>query len=166
MCIVMNWFHSTFFFAGTVRFNPNLYNNGKVCLSLLGTWPGQEGESWIDGQSSFLQVLVSIQSLIFIPEPMFNEPGFEASIGTESGIMESIEYNEVIQEATVRYAILEQLRHPIPEFEEVFRIHFSLKKEEILNQVEKWIENSSNDAHTEKMTVLLNEVVEALEQLE
>ena len=23
---------------GTVRFNPNLYNCGKVCLSLLGTW--------------------------------------------------------------------------------------------------------------------------------
>lgn len=26
---------------GSVRFNPNLYNNGKVCLSLLGTWPGR-----------------------------------------------------------------------------------------------------------------------------
>ena len=25
---------------GTVRFNPNLYNCGKVCLSLLGTWNG------------------------------------------------------------------------------------------------------------------------------
>ncbi|KAI0059434.1 hypothetical protein BV25DRAFT_1808905 [Artomyces pyxidatus] len=29
--------------GGTVRFNPNLYSNGKVCLSLLGTWPGQPG---------------------------------------------------------------------------------------------------------------------------
>jgi ubiquitin-protein ligase len=27
--------------GGTVRFNPNLYNDGKVCLSLLGTWPGR-----------------------------------------------------------------------------------------------------------------------------
>lgn len=26
--------------GGKVRFNPNLYNNGKVCLSLLGTWSG------------------------------------------------------------------------------------------------------------------------------
>ena len=25
---------------GAVRFNPNLYNCGKVCLSLLGTWQG------------------------------------------------------------------------------------------------------------------------------
>eukprot|EP01130_Rhizamoeba_saxonica_P019273 TRINITY_DN991_c0_g1_i2.p1 TRINITY_DN991_c0_g1~~TRINITY_DN991_c0_g1_i2.p1 ORF type:complete len:660 (-),score=151.06 TRINITY_DN991_c0_g1_i2:251-2230(-) len=28
------------------RFNPNLYANGKVCLSLLGTWSGSAGESW------------------------------------------------------------------------------------------------------------------------
>lgn len=27
--------------GGSVRFNPNLYNNGKVCLSLLGTWHGR-----------------------------------------------------------------------------------------------------------------------------
>ena len=25
---------------GNVRFNPNLYTNGKVCLLLLGTWSG------------------------------------------------------------------------------------------------------------------------------
>ena len=27
--------------GGRVRFNPNLYNCGKVCLSLLGTWQGE-----------------------------------------------------------------------------------------------------------------------------
>ncbi len=32
--------------GGSVRFNPNLYNCGKVCLSLLGTWSGDQGESW------------------------------------------------------------------------------------------------------------------------
>ncbi len=26
--------------GGRFRFNPNLYANGKVCLSLLGTWRG------------------------------------------------------------------------------------------------------------------------------
>ena len=30
---------------GIVRFNPNLYNTGYVCLSLLGTWRGQNGEN-------------------------------------------------------------------------------------------------------------------------
>ena len=31
---------------GNVRFNPNLYANGKVCLSLLGTWRGTATENW------------------------------------------------------------------------------------------------------------------------
>lgn len=34
----------------------NLYNNGKVCLSLLGTWSGGQGEGWDPTASSMLQV--------------------------------------------------------------------------------------------------------------
>lgn len=37
---------------GSVRFNPNLYNCGKVCLSLLGTW---SGPSWDPATSTILQ---------------------------------------------------------------------------------------------------------------
>lgn len=59
--------------GGKVRFNPNLYNNGKVCLSLLGTWPGRPEEQWSPRKSTLLQVLVSIQSMIFIDTPYFNE---------------------------------------------------------------------------------------------
>jgi len=44
----------------------------KVCLSLLGTW---SGPGWISDQSTLLQVLISIQSLIFCEEPYLNEPG-------------------------------------------------------------------------------------------
>lgn len=32
--------------SGKVRFNPNLYSCGKVCLSLLGTWRGNASENW------------------------------------------------------------------------------------------------------------------------
>ena len=42
--------------GATVRFNPNLYNCGKVCLSLLGTWSGAKGETWDPSASSTLQV--------------------------------------------------------------------------------------------------------------
>jgi ubiquitin-protein ligase len=31
---------------GQIRFNPNLYACGKVCLSLLGTWRGNATENW------------------------------------------------------------------------------------------------------------------------
>lgn len=41
--------------GGTVRFNPNLYNNGYVCLSLLGTWRGNsKTENWDPKLSSIL----------------------------------------------------------------------------------------------------------------
>jgi ubiquitin-protein ligase len=53
--------------------SPNLYDTGKVCLSLLGTWRGDQGESWNASTSTFLQVAVSIQALIFVPQPYFNE---------------------------------------------------------------------------------------------
>ena len=41
-----------------------------------------------------LQVLVSIQSLILVPDPYFNEPGYEQSINTDSGKKLSEEYNK------------------------------------------------------------------------
>lgn len=82
--------------GGKVRFNPNLYNCGKVCLSLLGTWSGSKDEQW-SYASSMLQVLVSIQSLILIPKPYFNEPGYETSMNTDSGKRKSDAYNDNIQ---------------------------------------------------------------------
>ena len=51
------------------------YESGKVCLSLLGTWSGQRGEEWNASTSSALQMLISIQSLILVTDPYFNEPG-------------------------------------------------------------------------------------------
>ena len=57
---------------GSVRFNPNLYADGKVCLSLLGTY---EGPRWSPGGSIY-QVLVSIQGMILgVTHPIYNEPG-------------------------------------------------------------------------------------------
>jgi hypothetical protein len=53
-----------------VRFNPNLYNCGKVCLSLLGTW---SGEKWDPAVSNINQVLQSICYLIFVEEPYFSK---------------------------------------------------------------------------------------------
>ena len=80
--------------SGSVRFNPNLYNNGKVCLSLLGTW---SGPGWDPKVSTLLQVLVSIQSLIMVPDPYFNEPGYEASQVSRKLIFHIIPSNEFIR---------------------------------------------------------------------
>jgi ubiquitin-conjugating enzyme E2 O len=47
----------------------------------LGTW---QGPGWIPKESTLLQVLISIQSLILgTSNPYFNEPGWEGSEGTK-----------------------------------------------------------------------------------
>ncbi|TPX12817.1 uncharacterized protein E0L32_006697 [Thyridium curvatum] len=92
---------------GMIRFNPNLYANGTVCLSLLGTWTGP---SWRPGQSTLLQVLVSIQAMIFCEKPYYNEPGFEVSSNEAASKLE----NTRIQSATVKHAIMPWLRRLAP----------------------------------------------------
>uniref|UniRef100_A0A0C9RVJ5 Dual E2 ubiquitin-conjugating enzyme/E3 ubiquitin-protein ligase BIRC6 n=1 Tax=Fopius arisanus TaxID=64838 RepID=A0A0C9RVJ5_9HYME len=123
----------------SVRFNPNLYNDGKVCLSVLNTWHGRPEEKWNAHTSSFLQVLVSIQSLILVPEPYFNEPGYERSRGTSSGAQSSQEYNANVCFATVKWAMLDQIINPCPCFKEVIHTHFWIKRHEIVAQLESWI---------------------------
>jgi ubiquitin-protein ligase len=105
----------------TVRFNPNLYHDGKVCLSILNTWHGRPEERWNGQTSSFLQVLVSIQSLILVQEPYFNEPGYERSRGTPAGTASSIEHDANIRQSTVKCAMLEILKKPPLCFKEVSR---------------------------------------------
>lgn len=145
----------------SVRFNPNLYNDGKVCLSVLNTWHGRPEEKWNPQTSSFLQVLVSIQSLILVSEPYFNEPGFERSRGTPSGNHSSREYNSNIYQACVKWAMLEQLKNPSPCFRDVINTHFWLKRNEICEQIEGWIAELSKPQYNERSgrTISFNSMV-------
>lgn len=43
-----------------IRFNPNLYTDGKVCLSILNTWHGRPEEKWNPETSSLLPVSLDI----------------------------------------------------------------------------------------------------------
>ncbi|KAG5855087.1 ubiquitin-conjugating enzyme E2 Z-like isoform X1 [Anguilla anguilla] len=92
----------------TVRFNPNFYRNGKVCLSILGTWTGP---AWSPAQS-ISSVLISIQSLM-TENPYHNEPGFEQ----ERHPGDSKNYNECIRHETMRVAVCDMLdgKCPSPE---------------------------------------------------
>jgi ubiquitin-protein ligase len=127
---------------GKVRFNPNLYACGKVCLSLLGTWSGNEGEKWNVNTSTFLQVLVSIQSLILVDHPYFNEPGYEKTMNTEKGTLSSNEYNETIQLGTMEWAIINQIINPPHGYETVVKEHFKRKKDNILKTCSEWLNKS------------------------
>ncbi|KAL4268073.1 UBC core domain-containing protein [Pleurotus pulmonarius] len=93
---------------GNGRVNPNLYEEGKVCLSILGTWQGDRTESWRANRSSLLQAFVSIQGLVLVKEPWYCEPGFEKMRGTDDATMNSRLYSEkayVLTRAFVRRAL-------------------------------------------------------------
>lgn len=65
-------FHS--WTGGIGRVNPNLYEDGKICLSLLGTWHAERrNEGWSSGGSSVLQVLVSLMGLVLVREPYYSK---------------------------------------------------------------------------------------------
>ena len=51
-----------------------------------------------------------------MPQPYYNEPGYEASMGTPKGNADSLRYNCVIREATIRYAMIDHLQVPPPDF--------------------------------------------------
>ena len=57
---VINFFKQFYSSNFLLSFNPNLYNDGKSCLSILGTWEGRPEEKW-SPLCSLLQVLISIQ---------------------------------------------------------------------------------------------------------
>ena len=55
--------------SDTFTSTSNLYEEGKVCLSILGTWTGDKNEIWSATRSSLLQAFVSIQGLVLVKEP-------------------------------------------------------------------------------------------------
>ena len=52
------------------RFHPNLYRNGKTCLSLLNTW---KGDGWTSCQT-IRSVLLTLSSIL-TSNPLIEEPG-------------------------------------------------------------------------------------------
>ncbi|KAH7935866.1 ubiquitin-conjugating enzyme E2 Z [Rhipicephalus sanguineus] len=81
--------------AGRVGFNPRLYACGKVCLSILGTWPGPP---WTPVQN-IGSVLTSVQSLM-------NEQPFRSDPGTTAHMpLSPAELKDRARHDTVRVAV-------------------------------------------------------------
>ncbi|XP_058754861.1 putative ubiquitin-conjugating enzyme E2 38 [Vicia villosa] len=124
--------------SGGLEINPNLYDCGTVCLSLLNTWSGSKEEMWTKGVSTMLQVLVSIQGLILNAKPYFNEPECEDSMGTPDGEMDAQEYNQstfILSLRTMMYTI----RKPPKNFEDLVAGHFYSRAHDILASCKAYI---------------------------
>lgn len=125
-----------------VRQNPNLYDQGKVCLSLLGTWHGGKGESW-NKQSTLNQLFVSVQSQILIGSPFWNEPGHENCPEEQN-----VRYRQYCQYYTMRYCMVEILKDvnkgKYPELKDIVLNHFRLKKRYILELCKGWCDKATD----------------------
>jgi ubiquitin-conjugating enzyme E2 Z len=100
-----------------IRFNPNLYTNGKVCLSILGTWSGPGWTTCLN----LITVLLSIQSLLN-ENPLVNEPGFEYETGTKAQ-----NYSNVIRYSNIKTASIKMLEtqpHGFEVFKDIMAKHF------------------------------------------
>ncbi|KAI0474081.1 ubiquitin-conjugating enzyme/RWD-like protein [Xylariaceae sp. FL0804] len=78
------------------RIHPNLYVEGKVCLSILGTWPG---DPWIFGMTCNT-VLITIRSLLD-NQPYKHEPGQR----------DNLSFNKYVEYSTWRCLLIDYLRN-------------------------------------------------------
>ncbi|MCJ1249649.1 hypothetical protein MMC30_006875 [Trapelia coarctata] len=145
--------------GGRVRFNPNLHTDGKgiiltspyfqifanlsqVCLSLLGTWPPRSPEEeWQPGKSTILQVLISIQAMIFTADPYENEPDAEQRMHPHDFKVFNQRMILKVQASTVRFAMLDWLsqgymRNGI--WHDLVTQYFALNSENVKAIVHNW----------------------------
>jgi len=114
-----------------IRFNPNLYENGKICLSILGTWSGPGWKPVMNTRS----ILLNFQSLLH-EYPIINEPMYN---NLNVNDIKSINYNKILKYYNYKFAILEMLKKKdyYPFFNDIIEKHFNENYEKYLNELEE-----------------------------
>lgn len=134
------------------KLHPNLYEDGNVCLSLLGTWNGEGVEVWDPQHSSVLQVVLSIQGLILgVKEPYYLEAGYDKHRGTTEGVTNSLVYNERSFLLSVQQ-MKKLIERPPPEFRELILASFRQNRHIILD-LEKALSTDPTVLATVDMTM-------------
>jgi ubiquitin-conjugating enzyme E2 Z len=114
---------------GSTRFNPNLYRSGKVCLSILNTW---SGEQWSACQT-IRSVLLTLQTTLN-EMPLVNEPGVDEKLHMGS----ILKYNKMVHFKSLEFTILYYMKNidkiPIqdPTIIEAMKSHYDENKTNIL----------------------------------
>ena len=119
-----------------VRFNPNLYKNGKVCISILNTWHGPQ---WTSCQT-ISSILLSLTTLLH-NKALTNEPGIKETHRDFKN------YNKIIEYSNYRIAINEVLSNKICgnfylRFKDEIKEYISLNNEKILEDVNSFIKKN------------------------
>jgi len=115
--------------SNNIRFNPNLYTCGKVCVSLLNTW---RGDQWTSCQS-ITTVLLTLCTLL-CKDPLLNEPGVTSSHKDMSN------YNEIIEYANLQIACCDIVFKKESVYLPFFDYFYPFVKENFLKNVDKLLE--------------------------
>lgn len=123
---------------GITRFNPNMYINGKVCVSILNTW---SGEQWSSCQtiSSVLLVLCTI----LCKDPFTNEPLMTTSHPDCNSYTKSIEYKN-FEVAILKMMTKELLPKKFIGFYPIMKELFLKNKESIINKISLKLPETNN----------------------
>lgn len=112
-------------YDGITRFHPNLYRDGKVCLSILNTW---RGESWSSCQTLSTVLLTLIT--LFTDKPFLNEPGVTENYKDFKKYHNAIYYQN-INHAILHYLTLDNVNENFQVFYPQILENFDLKKIDI-----------------------------------
>jgi len=143
---------------GKIRFNPNLYADGKVCLSLLGTWAG---EPWNPHYNNLTHIVQAISVMILTDQPVQNEPAYSSmdfydndfkqfeNISTDLWMVKRYKFQ--IKLNVIQYALLyyfESMNQSINQSSNTFQLwiqqDFLKEKENILKSCQLYIDLIQN----------------------
>jgi ubiquitin-conjugating enzyme E2 Z len=119
--------------GNNIRFNPNLYICGKVCVSLLNTW---KGDQWTSCQS-ISTVLLTLCTLL-CKDPLLNEPG----VSKVHRDMKN--YNKIIEYSNINIAVCSIVSKKEGIYLPFFDNFYPYVKENFNKNYEKLIEFTEN----------------------
>lgn len=121
-----------------IRFNPNLYTCGKVCVSLLNTW---RGDQWSSCQT-ISTILLTLCTLL-CNDPLLNEPGI-------SKVHEDFsKYTEIIEYSNINIAVCNIIDKKSGYYVSFFDKFYPFIKENFINNYDALLEFAMNKTTTD-----------------
>jgi ubiquitin-conjugating enzyme E2 Z len=111
-----------------IRFNPNLYKCGKVCVSILNTW---SGDQWTSCQT-ISTVLLTLCSLL-CKNPLLNEPG----VNKQHPELEK--YSRIIEHSNIKIAVYNTITKKEGYYKNFFDLFYPYVKNNFLKNYEKLV---------------------------
>ena len=119
-----------------IRFNPNLYVCGKVCISLLNTW---RGDQWTSCQT-ISTVLLTLCTLL-CENPLLNEPGVNKN---HSDVKP---YNSIVEYSNLDIAICDIVNKKPGVYMNFFNSFYPYVKENFIKNYDKLIKYAEDKAN-------------------